>query len=198
MYENIPILMKEKQLKFAIVSINPNSVTKTENKVTNPSQGIKTFYVEPTDPTNPNGQITRYDIFVDKSSNSYNSIGIAEPTPMVPDSQWANATPYYNSLFMFYFDGHVHHKGDTSIQYTNSPFGDKIRLAIEIDTTQKQNSAYFFIQDVEQPIFVTGFPDNVRLFLTFNNQNDGYTVLSVGRIQKLSIKHSFNKIPIRW
>lgn len=37
MYENIPILMKEKQLKFAIVSINPNSVTKTENKVTNPS-----------------------------------------------------------------------------------------------------------------------------------------------------------------
>ncbi|KAA6364459.1 MAG: hypothetical protein EZS28_040014 [Streblomastix strix] len=80
----------------------------------------------------------------------------------------------------------------------NQEYADRQRIAVEVDMTTVPRRATFFVDDVEQPNFVIGFPEAIRFWVHTFYKSSFFTVIKFERLIQSTAKGVEGSKALEW
>ncbi|KAA6365641.1 MAG: hypothetical protein EZS28_038832, partial [Streblomastix strix] len=80
----------------------------------------------------------------------------------------------------------------------NRGYEEGQRVAVEVDMTTVPRRATFFVDDIEQPNFVIGFPEAIRFWVYTCNESSSFTVTKFERLIQSTAKGVEGSKALEW
>ncbi|KAA6362483.1 MAG: hypothetical protein EZS28_041991 [Streblomastix strix] len=96
----------------------------------------------------------------------------------------------------FQYAGKLFHNG----KYTagNQEIKDNDSVALEVNLNSTPRTVHLFINNVQQPIFISGVPESVQFFFFIYQIGNSVTVLSLKRLTATSVQNIPGSKQIKW
>ncbi|KAA6362740.1 MAG: hypothetical protein EZS28_041732, partial [Streblomastix strix] len=122
-------------------------------------------------------------------------IGIAKQSHKIicPCKAWEKSNNA-NMIFYHGHDGWVKFRGD--IIYGNAKFSDNQLITMELN--MDNGTLHFIVDGVQQPVFVRGIKEKVKLYWEIYYQDSSFTVQSVKLLNAPTVKKLDNEKAIDW
>ncbi|KAA6373657.1 MAG: hypothetical protein EZS28_030816 [Streblomastix strix] len=114
------------------------------------------------------------------------SIGIADASCSFAAGNWPTDQGNREKTARYYSNGDLSHISNNI--KGNQKFEDGQRVAVEVDMTIVPRKATFFVDDIEQPNFVIGFPAAIRFWTYTLNRSSSFSVIKFERLIKSTSK----------
>ncbi|KAA6356886.1 MAG: hypothetical protein EZS28_047587 [Streblomastix strix] len=95
----------------------------------------------------------------------------------------------------YYIDGKIDQIGKTIL---NKEYTDGQIIGIEVDMTIVPRRVTFFVDDVEQPNYVSGIPSEIRFWAFLWNSSSSFTVVKFEKLIKSTAKGVVSSQALEW
>ncbi|KAA6400315.1 MAG: hypothetical protein EZS28_004161 [Streblomastix strix] len=183
-------IQSEDQEIQAYITVPDGSYTKDgELTFTLTAQEYKTF---PVSPVVTQG-IYKCELKVNKLGNF--NFGVMKSGLVIPFGMNGNQYPYFKDCMFFHSNGSLYQNHKTPAGNQQIKEGDV--AAIEVNLAEPK-TAHLFINDVQQPVYMSGIPDKVQFFFNINFPGESVTVLSLRKLNVPNAKNISGEIEIKW
>ncbi|KAA6392741.1 MAG: hypothetical protein EZS28_011737 [Streblomastix strix] len=110
------------------------------------------------------------------SNISEKAVGIADETVHYKRHEWFDARGYDKIVYCFR-EGWLRHSGQFGVKGNAEFDNDGDRVAMELNMDSNPRALTFYVNDVEQPIFVTNIPEAVRFYVFLMEEDQSFKVL---------------------
>ncbi|KAA6402957.1 MAG: hypothetical protein EZS28_001520 [Streblomastix strix] len=174
------------------ITVQPGSQTKKEDEstYTSTSRDCETFPID----TVMRLGIYKCEIRIDQVDKPW--FGVMKSTMIVPSGKSPGHDPYCKDNAFFRYDGQVFNNGIGVSGNQTMRSGDKI--AIEVNMTVFPRTAHLFINGAQQPIFIKGLPELVKIYFFIRNISDSVTILSLRSLPDPTAIEIRNSKAIQW
>ncbi|KAA6370078.1 MAG: hypothetical protein EZS28_034394, partial [Streblomastix strix] len=130
-----------------------------------------------------------------KDGIAYGHVGIAKASHNIPCPCEAWEEPH-NTNMLFYNggDGTIHFRGNTT--YGNTQFSDGQLITMELN--MDIGTLHFIVDGVQQPVFVRGIKEKVRLYWELYYKDSLFTVVSVNQLNIPTVMKLNNEKAFDW
>ncbi|KAA6360465.1 MAG: hypothetical protein EZS28_044008 [Streblomastix strix] len=114
----------------------------------------------------------------------------------IPFNSGPNVSPFQGDNAFFYEDGSAFWNGVPTTG--NKRMKDKDVIEIEVNLKAQPRTAHLFINEKQQPIFISNIPEEVQFFFFVANKNDSVTVISLKTMNEPTITNISGAKELRW
>ncbi|KAA6377095.1 MAG: hypothetical protein EZS28_027379 [Streblomastix strix] len=134
------------------------------------------------------------------NSNGWAAIGIVRDTYNIPENVHPNDYPHCNHMVSYGMDsfgmwyGKVHYQGhgtSGNISYKNNQI-------VKLEFDSEKGTLIFFVDGVQQPVYVAGINENVRFFISLQFAQSSCTIRSLKRLRESSTTNVPNEKAVQW
>ncbi|KAA6400674.1 MAG: hypothetical protein EZS28_003801 [Streblomastix strix] len=123
--------------------------------------------------------------------------GIMKSGLKIPFGQHANSNQQYGKDSMFFYqDGKLFQNGKSTTG--NQAIKDNDSVALEVNLNSTPRTVHLFINNVQQPIFMSGVPESVQFFFFIYQIGNSVTVLSLKRLTATSVQIIPGSKEMKW
>ncbi|KAA6384321.1 MAG: hypothetical protein EZS28_020153 [Streblomastix strix] len=184
---------KPKSCDVAIsINVPTGSYTKKDGEYTYTSTSgeYKTF---PINPIITQG-IYKCEFKANQLGNIY--FGVMKTGLIVPFGKNSSTQPYTKDNIMTYRNGNVYWNGKGTAGNKNIQTGDIV--AIEVNMNVVPRTAHFFTNNVQQPVYISGLPESVQFYFSFNSSVDSISVLSLKYLASSTVTNIPGSKEAKW
>ncbi|KAA6376427.1 MAG: hypothetical protein EZS28_028045, partial [Streblomastix strix] len=132
-----------------------------------------------------------------QNSQCIATIGIVEDSYVIPAGAYPWGSPYKEHMVVYTgknYKGSIWQRGKEIDG--NTQFSDNQIIRLEMDC--EKGRLTFFLNDVQQPLFISGIKDKVRFIIYTYHQNSICTIRSLKKLVAPTSKHFANEKAIQW
>ncbi|KAA6403972.1 MAG: hypothetical protein EZS28_000498 [Streblomastix strix] len=167
------------EIPLSISSI-PGTFTMKDNEFTYTStaNGYKTF----TNNTVITKEVYKYEIKINKIQ--WFIFGVKKSGLVIPNEEYPGKQPYAKDNMHFHCNGIVYQNGNGT--YGNQQMKTDDTVAIEVNMNSNPRTAILFINNKQQPVFVSGLPESVQFYFSIYYNQDSVTAISLKQLTSLT------------
>ncbi|KAA6387293.1 MAG: hypothetical protein EZS28_017181 [Streblomastix strix] len=132
------------------------------------------------------------------TQNGNVGIGLVQNTYNIPAKAGLSSSPHYDHMAVMggkgWQNGGIQHKG--SWTNGNTGFGDNQIVKAEYDS--EKGTLYFFVDDKQQPMYVTGIKEKVRFIINMVIKDSTCIIRSLKKLANPTIGHVDNEKAVQW
>ncbi|KAA6360584.1 MAG: hypothetical protein EZS28_043888, partial [Streblomastix strix] len=98
---------------------------------------------------------------------------------------------------IFFYAGHVYQNGKPTPAGNQTITNNDI-VAIEVNMNATPRTAHLFINNVQQPGYMSGLPESVQYYFQLYTMGQPTTVLSLKRLSAPTVTNIINAKEVKW
>ncbi|KAA6367971.1 MAG: hypothetical protein EZS28_036502 [Streblomastix strix] len=122
-------------------------------------------------------------------------IGIVSDLIDIPSGTYPNGGPNSEHMAVLWGSGgQIYSKGNSIIG--NQKFNVAQIIKVEFDS--EEGTLIFFIDDIQQPVYISGIVEKVRFIVFMYHINSSWIIRSLKKLAAPTAKHIANEVAIQW
>ncbi|KAA6396206.1 MAG: hypothetical protein EZS28_008267 [Streblomastix strix] len=138
--------------------------------------------------------VTKYEIKLDRIKQFI--FGMMKSGLIIPNGKYANELSYAKDSMIFRYCGRVfQNRNGTS---GNQQMKTDDTVAIEVNMNSNLRTAILFINNKQQPVFVSGLPESVQFYFTIFHKEDSVTAISLKQLKSPTSTGILGAKEVKW
>ncbi|KAA6380355.1 MAG: hypothetical protein EZS28_024118, partial [Streblomastix strix] len=175
------------------IDVPSGSYTKKDGEYTYTSTSVQ-YKVFPIKPVITQG-ITKCE-FKGNFSTGSDWVGVMKSGLVVPFGSHANTQPYAKDCMLFCYGG-MYQNSKPTMAGNKSIKADDL-VAIEVNMNTRPRTAHLFINNVQQPGYISGLPEKVQYYFQLYSSGFPATVQSLKRLSAPTVKNVSGGKEVKW
>ncbi|KAA6374744.1 MAG: hypothetical protein EZS28_029728 [Streblomastix strix] len=122
--------------------------------------------------------VYKYEIKINKIQ--WFIFGVKKSGLVIPNEEYPGRLSYAKDSMIFHYNGCVCQNGNYTPENQQMKTDDTV--AIEVNMNSNPRTAILFINNKQQPVFVSGLPESVQFYFTIFRKYDSVTAISLKQL----------------